>query len=487
MAHLGSPVVRDCVFVSNVASHGGAIALAGCDNALVERCTFTANANSDSTAAYLGAAVYVTGGSATLRELELRGGGAGRGGAVAVTGGAVVTAADLVVADNRAIVGGAGLYVADAELDLSNSEVVGNTGLGVGGGLYADGGVLRLRNVRIDGNTAAGVGGGIYAQGLTGGVVQHSLVRGNSAINGGGAILLATGLFVVSDNVLVDNTGGGLMASGASLTADHNLAHNNAGGDFLSAMGPHDLVADPRFLAAAAGDFAPALHSPLVDSGSGLAGADWDGGTADRGLHGGSLGTPASPARVTGLAGAVAGSTVSLAWDAVEGAAAYTVYRDSTAVFSPDAASVCATVADGSLGCVDTPPPGDWYYLVAATDADGRMGGYSERWATSGGATPVTDGDLPTALAVTGVAPNPFNPRTVVRFAVPEAAAVRLRIFDLRGRAVATLVDGQVAAGNHTVVWDGVDHADRPVAAGVYLLRLDDGRTTSTRKAVLAR
>lgn len=487
MAFQGSPVIRDCVFVGNVGSHGGALALAACDNAVVERCVFLHNANSDSTSSYLGAAVYVDGGAVTLNELELRGGGAGRGGALAVTGGALVTASDLVIADNRAMAGGAGIYVMGAELGLSNSEVIGNTGLGNGGGVHVDGGTLNLKNVRIDGNTAAGVGGGVYAQGLTAGVVQHCLVRGNDAISAGGAFLLASGAFLVSDNVLVDNSGGGLMTSGPALTADYNLAHGNTGGDFLAAMGPHDMVADPRFLAVAVGDFAPALHSPLVDSGSGLAGDDWDGGTADRGLYGGALGASVGPARVTGLEGSEAGGTVSLAWDAVEGAAAYTVYRDSTAEFSPSAASVCATIADGGLGCVDTPPPGGWYYLVAATDADGRMGGYSERWEISGGSTPVTDGDLPTALSVTAVAPNPFNPRTVVRFAVPEATVVRLRVFDLRGRVVATLVDGPAAAGHHSVTWNGVDRADRPVAAGVYLLRLDDGRSTSTRKAVLAR
>lgn len=488
MAFEGSPVVRDCRFTGNVGSHGGALALASCADAVVERCVFLANANSDSTASYLGAAIYVHGGSASLNQLELRGGGAGLGGGLAIVGGAMVTASELVVADNRAMAGGAGLHVEDSDLDLRNSDVIGNSSFsGSGGGLHVVDSVLRLRNVRIDGNASAGVGGGLYAQGLTAGVVQHCLVRGNSAMNVGGALLLASGTYVVSDNVLVDNTAGGLMASGAALTADHNLAHANTGGDFLSAMGPHDLVADPRFLNAAAGDFAPTLHSPLVDSGSGLAGADWDGSAADRGLHGGSLGTPVGPARVTGLAGALDGAVVSLAWDAVEGAAAYTVYRDSVAVFSPGEASVCATVVDGSLGCLDTPPPGDWYYLVAATDAAGRMGGFSERWVTAGGSTPVTDGDLPTVLTVTTVAPNPFNPRTEVRFAVPEAAAVRLRVFDLRGRVVATLIDGQMAAGHHSVIWNGTDRADRAVAAGVYLLRLDDGRATSTRKAVLAR
>jgi len=488
MAHQGSPVVRDCVFVGNVASHGGAIALSACDDALIERCVFMANANSDSTGIYLGAAVYVDGGTATLTELHLRGGGGGKGGGLAATGGAVITGSDLVVADNRASSSGAGVYLAGATLDLIRSEITGNTTLHNGGGLHVEAGTLTLRNVLIDGNFAGGVGGGVYAPDLTAGLVQHSLVRGNSAASVGGAVLLSTADFAVLDNVVVDNTAGGLMAGGPGMTVDHNLAHGNTGGDFPLGMGPHDLVADPLFVAAAAGDFAPALHSPLVDSGSGSGGVDWDGGAADRGLHGGELGSPVGPALVAGLVGAFDGTTATLTWTPVDGAAAYTVYRDSSAVFSPQEANVCATVPAGTHGCQDTPPAGQWYYLVAATDADGRMGGYSARWEVSGGQnTPVADDDLPAVLAVTGVSPNPFNPRTLVQFAVPDAAVVRLRVYDLRGRMVATLVDGAMAAGHHVVAWDGRDGGDRPAAAGVYLLRLDDGRSTTTRKAVLAK
>lgn len=488
MVHQGAPVVRDCVFVGNVASHGGAIALSACEGAVVERCLFMANANSDSTGGYLGAALYVDGGSVALRELDLRGGGGGNGGGLAVTGGAVVTGTDLVVADNRASANGAGVYLTGATLDLIRGEITGNTSVGGGGGLYAAAATLVLRNVLVDGNLAGGAGGGVFGQSLAGGMVQHCLLQGNSAASIGGAVLLSAGEFLVTDNVVVDNAPGGLMVGGVGMAADHNLAHGNTGGDFLSGMGPHDLVADPVFVDAPARDFAPALHSPLVDSGSGAGGADWDGGAADRGLFGGDLGSPVGPARVTGLSGAFDGTTASLTWMPVAGASAYTVYRDSSAVFTPQQANVCATVLAGSHGCQDTPPAGEWYYLVAATDADGRMGGYSERWETSGGSsTPVVDGDLPTALAVTGVSPNPFNPRTVVHFAVPEAATVRLRVYDLRGRVVATLADGAMTAGHHSVAWNGRDAGDRPAAAGVYLLRLDDGRSTTTRKAVLAK
>ncbi|MEZ4386658.1 MAG: C1 family peptidase [Candidatus Krumholzibacteriia bacterium] len=489
MAHLGAPVVRDCIFVGNVASRGGALALSQCTGAVVARCDFLANATSDSTAAYQGAAIYVSGGSATLTDCELRGGGAGEGGGLAVAGGAVVTASELVVADNRVVSNGAGIRVTGADLSLICSEVAGNRSwTGGGGGLYATDGHLDLGNVLVVENVAVGVGGGLYAQGLTGGAVRNCVLSGNSAGTGGGAFLVSAGPYAVTDNVFVGNGGGGLMTAGAALMADYNLAHGNLGGDFMAAMGDHDRVADPLFCDPAGGDFAPTLHSPLVDSGSGSAGNDWDGGAADRGLHGGSLAAPGGPARVTGLVGTFATGTASLGWNAVEGAVAYTVYRDSAAVFEPSADNVCATVTGGALACQDSPPPGDWYYLVAATDAAGHMGGFSGRYETAGGTgTPVEPDLLPAALAVTGVSPNPFNPRTVVQFTVPQAAHVRLRVFDMRGRLVSSLVDGDLAEGRHSVSWSGTDRGGRPVATGVYLMRLEDGRAVSTRKAVLAK
>jgi hypothetical protein len=68
--------------------------------------------------------------------------------------------------------------------------------------------------------------------------------------------------------------------------------------------------------------------------------------------------------------------------------------------------------------------------------------------------------------------PNPFNPSTTVRFSVPQKGTAQLRVFDVRGRLVRTLVDGMVLAGDHHVPWDGANDQGHPVASGVYLYRL---------------
>lgn len=78
----------------------------------------------------------------------------------------------------------------------------------------------------------------------------------------------------------------------------------------------------------------------------------------------------------------------------------------------------------------------------------------------------------PRVLAVLGNRPNPFNPTTVIRYAVPQAGRVKLTVHDLRGRLVRTLVDADLTAAVHEVTWRGDDAGGRAAASGTYLLRL---------------
>ncbi|MFO7608051.1 MAG: Ig-like domain-containing protein [Candidatus Krumholzibacteriia bacterium] len=82
--------------------------------------------------------------------------------------------------------------------------------------------------------------------------------------------------------------------------------------------------------------------------------------------------------------------------------------------------------------------------------------------------------------------PNPFNPRTTIRFSLPEAGRTRLAVYDIRGRRVALLVDDDLAAGAHAVVWDGRDGRGAQAGSGVYLYRLEArGQVTSRRMTLV--
>ena len=84
--------------------------------------------------------------------------------------------------------------------------------------------------------------------------------------------------------------------------------------------------------------------------------------------------------------------------------------------------------------------------------------------------------------------PNPFNPLTNINYQLPADNWVTLRIYDLLGREVKTLVNQRKAAGNYSVQWDGTNNIGQPVASGVYLYRLKVGEQfVQTRKMVLLR
>jgi hypothetical protein len=82
---------------------------------------------------------------------------------------------------------------------------------------------------------------------------------------------------------------------------------------------------------------------------------------------------------------------------------------------------------------------------------------------------------------------NPYRPQGTIGFTVSEATEVRLSVYDVSGRKVATLADGVLAAGLHRVSWDGRSASGREVRSGTYFLQLVAGGTQESRKITLVR
>lgn len=85
------------------------------------------------------------------------------------------------------------------------------------------------------------------------------------------------------------------------------------------------------------------------------------------------------------------------------------------------------------------------------------------------------------------VYPNPGNPAVTIAYVLPVAAHVVLDVFDLAGRCVAHLANGSLPAGQRQTVWDGMDLGGRPVASGVYLVRLQTPTSQASQRLVLIR
>lgn len=92
---------------------------------------------------------------------------------------------------------------------------------------------------------------------------------------------------------------------------------------------------------------------------------------------------------------------------------------------------------------------------------------------------------LPSRFALHQNQPNPFNPTTEIAFSLPNAADVTLEVYNITGQRIATLVDGHLSAGYHTVIWDGTDDNARLAASGIYLYRIKADGFVETRKMVL--
>jgi hypothetical protein len=90
-------------------------------------------------------------------------------------------------------------------------------------------------------------------------------------------------------------------------------------------------------------------------------------------------------------------------------------------------------------------------------------------------------------LRLHGTSPNPFAANTAIAFSVGRDSDVQLRIYDLSGRVVRTVLERQLAPGRHQVVWDGTDATGRHVAAGIYFMRLRAGSFEARKKLVLLR
>ena len=92
---------------------------------------------------------------------------------------------------------------------------------------------------------------------------------------------------------------------------------------------------------------------------------------------------------------------------------------------------------------------------------------------------------LPDQFSLDQNYPNPFNPTTTIQYRLPQAATVRLAIYNVAGQLVKVLVNGQQEAGQYRVEWDGRDQAGHSVASGLYLYRIEAGSFTDHRTMML--
>lgn len=447
-----SPTLRNLVLTNNTVGGSSELGCGGGMNAnlssaVLENVTITGNA------AVYGAGLFAFQSDLTLYDCFIDGNlpitdnlsYTAAGGGIHVVD-SDITMYDCQVSGHLETVQGGGIYATDRN-DVSNvtmigGQVSGNTARDLGGGIYQSAGLLTLTGISVtDNGPATGAtfmsGGGIYT---TGAATDLSLlvVSGNSAQIGGGASLNGGSQADVRESLFTANSAsfyGGAIAyenNIAGLIASNTLTGNAAAG-------------------AGGGGLYVSTSSPDIQNNISV----FNTGGAS---FGNGMTINATPN--------------SLSCNDVFGNdnAQYTGIADPTGTDGNISADplFCETV-DGPYHLPPTSP-----CAPDQTGGCGLIGAYAADCAGS----PVPDGDpglVPAAFAVERNFPNPFNPKTTIRFSLPEAAVTRVAIFDIGGRLVRTLVNEELAARNYEITWEGRDGNDRPVAAGVYFYRVTSG------------
>jgi hypothetical protein len=120
-----------------------------------------------------------------------------------------------------------------------------------------------------------------------------------------------------------------------------------------------------------------------------------------------------------------------------------------------------------------------------AVGATGRIVRYERITVGVGG----PENQIPTVFALSQNFPNPFNPSTRIKYALPEEATVTLKIYNLLGQEVLTLVNGPQQSGYYESVWDGRNTAGASISSGVYFYRFEavgqSGQTFTDLKKML--
>jgi hypothetical protein len=182
------------------------------------------------------------------------------------------------------------------------------------------------------------------------------------------------------------------------------------------------------------------------------------------------IAAPAAPTLVSPRNTTAENRLTTFVWNAVPFATKYrvqvasdnafaTIVRDTTVAFD-----TTVTLANH----LDSETP---YFWRAGAINDGGLGTWAATVTfTTGTVDAVAKStiDIPKSFALMQNYPNPFNPSTTIQYDIPNAAHVTLRIYDVLGRLVATLVDGVQAASSYKVEWNAT-----AFASGVYFYRIE--------------
>ncbi|MDD2229135.1 MAG: FlgD immunoglobulin-like domain containing protein [Candidatus Cloacimonetes bacterium] len=128
---------------------------------------------------------------------------------------------------------------------------------------------------------------------------------------------------------------------------------------------------------------------------------------------------------------------------------------------------------------------GTYYYWLQIAEMDGSSSfSNSSTIYFDNTINPGTPG-IPKVTELNNVYPNPFNPTATISYGLAKAADVNINIYNARGQIVRTFTEGTKAANSYRLVWNGKDNNGRECSTGIYYIKMQAGKDSFTRKAVL--
>ncbi len=284
------------------------------------------------------------------------------------------------ISSNSCTMDGGGIFSDAASLTVTGAFISGNSAGSMGGGIFHKNAAIDINNTVITMNGASMIGGGLYASEASGRIDQNTFDR-NSAVYGGGNVILgAMQPVTFRNNLITYGTGYGFQTGSlANIDMGYNNVFGNSPEDyFLVTPVETDISSNPHYADTTAFDYHLGSHSGAIDAGDPAGSLDPDGSRADQGAFGGPGADFAAPAFISDLhASTLNDTTLQVTWTEVPEASLYHVYGSHDARFVPGETVHLGTVMSPAVSFDHNPLTVCTYYRVAAVNAAGYSGGWS--------------------------------------------------------------------------------------------------------------
>jgi len=423
---------------------------------------------------------------------------------------------NLIISDNYVFGNGGGIFCEDSNLTLENVTIINNSTDNDGGGIFLNNSNAILENVTINSNLAENDGGGIFCV-ASNPSLENITINGNLAENDGGGISYSDstpslinlticnnsaffyggGIRLDNSNAILENIdirdnsvnyyGGGISLNNSDIMLGNVIISNNSanqagGGIFISSSNSIlenvTICNNSTYGSGGGGIFLNNSNSSLVNC------ILWNDMPVEIYCN-----PDYDPSSITisfsdiqdGEVGIVTNNNGTIYW--LEG----NIDEDPFFVGTGDHPFMLQDLSP----CVNSGIPDTTGLNLPEFDLAGNPRVYGGRidmgtYENQNVVVSTNEALIPLVTKLNQNYPNPFNPTTTISFSIQEDSDVKLSIYNIKGQKKRSLLNDQISAGEHSIVWNGENASGVQVSSGVYLYKLKvNDKTELVKKCLL--